>query len=66
MGRVTSGMYGHTIGRAVGLSYVDLGHPAPQDEFLAGRYEIEVAGRMVGAKASLRPLYDPQSARIRA
>jgi heterotetrameric sarcosine oxidase gamma subunit len=66
IGRITSGMFGHTLGGAVGLGYVDLGHPAPQDEFLAGRYEIEVAGRMIGAKASLRPLYDPLSARIRA
>jgi 4-methylaminobutanoate oxidase (formaldehyde-forming) len=66
IGRVTSGMFGHTLGGPVGLGYVNLDRPAPQEEFLAGRYEIEVAGRMVGANASLRPLYDPQSARIKA
>ncbi|MDI1345481.1 MAG: FAD-dependent oxidoreductase [Pseudolabrys sp.] len=65
VGRITSGMFGHTLGGAVGLGYVDLGHPASAEEFVAGRYEIEVAGRMIGAKASLKPLYDPQSARIR-
>ena len=32
----------------------------------AGRYEIEIAGRRHGARPSLRPLYDPEGARIRA
>ncbi len=66
IGRVTSGMFGHTLGGTIGLGYVNLDRPASQEEFLVGRYEIEVAGRMVGANASLRPLYDPQSARIKA
>jgi 4-methylaminobutanoate oxidase (formaldehyde-forming) len=65
IGRVSSGMFGHTLGGAVGLGYVNLDRPSPQEEFMAGRYEIEVAGRRIGAKASLRPLYDPQSLRIR-
>ena len=32
----------------------------------AGRYEIEVAGRTILATASLRPLYDPASRRVRS
>jgi 4-methylaminobutanoate oxidase (formaldehyde-forming) len=64
VGLVTSGMFGHTLGRAVGLGYVT--HPAGvSDEFvLAGRYEIQVAGQRVPATASLRPLYDPAGERI--
>ena len=33
---------------------------------LAGRYEVEVAGVRYPARASLKPLYDPTSARIKA
>ena len=66
VGRITSGMYGHTLGGAVGFGYVDLGAPSPTDAFVAGRYEIEVAGRMIPATASLRPLYDPTSGRVRS
>ena len=64
VGRITSGMYGHTLGGAVGLGYVDLGAPSAAEDFLAGRYEIEVAGRTILATASLRPLYDPASRRV--
>ncbi len=33
-------------------------------ETLASTYQIEVAGRLVGAEASLKPLYDPSGLRI--
>jgi glycine cleavage system T protein len=64
-GYVTSGMYGHTLGGAVGLGYVS--DPGGVDAAFvkAGSYEIEVAGERIPARASLRPLYDPKSSRIR-
>ncbi|HEY2127898.1 MAG TPA: FAD-dependent oxidoreductase [Streptosporangiaceae bacterium] len=64
VGRLTSAGYGHTLGRAVGLGYVTA--PAPGTEpswYRSGRYEIEIAGEKVPARASLRPLYDPASER---
>jgi len=65
VGRITSGAYGHYLGRAVGLGYLhdDLGVDASYVK--AGRYEIEVAGVRHAATASLEPLYDPKGARIR-
>ncbi|PWJ14429.1 GcvT family protein [Jannaschia seohaensis] len=58
---LTSGSYGHTLGAAVGLGYV------PEDgDVLANCYEIEIAGERVPATASLKPLYDPTGARMRA
>jgi hypothetical protein len=30
----------------------------------SGTYEVDVAGTRAGARASLRPLYDPDRARI--
>jgi 4-methylaminobutanoate oxidase (formaldehyde-forming) len=66
VGFVTSAMYGHTLGAAVGLGYV--AHPdGASDAFIAaGRYEIETAAAKVPARASLVPLYDPKSQRVRA
>lgn len=66
VGRLTSAAYGHTLGRTVGLGYVTA--PAPGTErswFTAGSYEIEVAAERVPARASLRPMYDPTSRRVR-
>ena len=51
-------MYGHTLGGAVGLGYVENAAGVDSDYVTAGRYEIEVAGVRYPAKASLRPLYD--------
>ena len=66
VGRTTSGAYGHTLGGAVGLGYVRSGG-APMADFVAtGRFEIEVAGVRIPARASLAPMWDPKSLRIRA
>ncbi|MEE8434014.1 MAG: glycine cleavage T C-terminal barrel domain-containing protein, partial [bacterium] len=59
------GNYGHTLGRAIGLGY--LNHPGgvSADFINSGSYEIEVACERIPARASLRPLYDPKNERIR-
>ena len=62
VGTVTSGNYGHHLGGAVAMGYVPC---APGEDVLAARYEIDVAGRRVEAKASLEPLHDPRSERVR-
>jgi 4-methylaminobutanoate oxidase (formaldehyde-forming) len=65
-GYVRVGAYGHTLGAAVGLGMVeDEGGLAPED-ITEGRFEIDVAGRRVAARASLRPMYDPDRLRIKA
>lgn len=66
VGRTTSGSYGHALGAAVGMGYVENGGaPVTRDWLLGGSYEIEVAGERIPAEASLRPLYDPKSERVR-
>ncbi len=65
VGRITSGSYGHFLGGAVGLGYVPCkGESA--GELLRSNYRIEVAGALVPAQASLRPLYDPEAARMKS
>jgi 4-methylaminobutanoate oxidase (formaldehyde-forming) len=66
VGRITSGAYGHTLGRAVGMGYVT--HPdGVSDGFVtSGRWELEIACERHGARAHLTPPYDAQSLRVRS
>jgi 4-methylaminobutanoate oxidase (formaldehyde-forming) len=66
VGYTTSGAYGHTLGAAVALGYLDLGEPVTPAAVAAGAYEVDVAGERVPARASLRPLFDPERERILA
>ncbi|PWK60657.1 GcvT family protein [Roseicyclus mahoneyensis] len=61
---LTSGNYGHALGGAVGLGYVPCPDETPE-AVLSSTYEIEVAGVRHAARASLAPMYDPQSQRVR-
>ena len=66
VGYLTSGNYGHHLGGSIGMGYV----PCPDGEtgaqMLESTYEIDVAGVKVEAIASLKPLYDPKSERVKA
>ncbi|AWB48755.1 FAD-dependent oxidoreductase [Gemmobacter aquarius] len=64
VGPVTSGNYGHFLGGAVGLGYVPCRGETEAD-VLASRYEIEIAGVRHEAVASLAPLHDPKSERVK-
>ena len=66
VGDLSSGAYGHTLGSAVGLGYVPCAGSDGVDDLLSAHYEIEIAGQRFAAEASLRPMYDPTSARARA
>ncbi|MDF1735593.1 MAG: FAD-dependent oxidoreductase [Minwuia sp.] len=64
VGTITSGAYGHTLGGTVGMGYVPCAGQETR-ELLQSEYEIEIAGRRFPARASLRPLYDPQATRTK-
>ncbi len=64
VGYLTSGNYGHTLGGAIGLGYVPCAGESAAD-VLASNYEIEVAGVRHSAEASLKPMYDPKSERVK-
>lgn len=64
VGYLASGAYGHTLGGAMGLGYVPCVGETPAD-VLASEYHIDVAGTLVKAEASLRPMYDPKSERVK-
>lgn len=64
VGTITSGNYGHHLGSAIGLGYVPSAGESETD-LLASSYEIEIAGERFAAEASLKPMYDPKSERVR-
>lgn len=65
VGYLRSGNYGHTLGGAMGFGYVEHDGGVTADYIRQGSYEIQVAGELVPARASLRPMYDPQGERVR-
>lgn len=65
LGHITSGMYGHTVGAACGMGYLECEEGVNADFVNAGTYEIEVACERVSSRVSLGPLYDPKSKRIK-
>ncbi len=57
-GYLTSGMYGHSLGAAIGMGYIK--SPEITQEVLANaKFEIEIATERYTAQASLKALYDP-------
>ncbi|MEM7190982.1 MAG: FAD-dependent oxidoreductase [Pseudomonadota bacterium] len=64
-GWLSSGGFGHTIGRAIGLGYVRHVEGVSRDYVMSGQYELEVATERVPAEVSLKPLWDPDGAEIR-
>ena len=65
VGYIRSGAYGFTLGGAVGLAFVENEEGVTADYIKSGKFEIEVNGVRYPAKASLRPMYDPKSVRVR-
>ena len=65
VGRTTDGAYGHTIGRSVGLGYIENEGGVAPAYVRGGSYEIEIMDERHAATASLRPPYDPRSERVR-
>ncbi|MEH6551759.1 MAG: FAD-dependent oxidoreductase [Pseudomonadales bacterium] len=64
VGYLSSGMYGHAIGAAIGMGYVNLAG-LTADRIAEESFEIEVAKERFSAQASLRALYDPSSSRMK-
>ena len=66
VGRISSGMFGHFVGKSLGMGYVQCKTQGEAPEaILQGHYEIEVAGVKFSAQPSLAPWYDPKSARVK-
>jgi heterotetrameric sarcosine oxidase gamma subunit len=65
VGHTSSAAYGHHLGRAIAMGYVRHEGGVDADYVAGGKWEIDVGLKRFAAKASLRPLYDPTSARMK-
>ena len=65
-GYLTSGGFGHTIGKPIGLGYIRHEPGITNDFLTAGIYELIVANERIPATLHTKPLYDPKGARLRS
>ncbi|HIL20186.1 MAG TPA: FAD-dependent oxidoreductase, partial [Candidatus Thioglobus sp.] len=62
---LTSGSYGHALGAAVGLGYINCNPGASDEEILNDSYTLEVAGEVQSVRVSLVSMFDPKNTKIR-
>jgi 4-methylaminobutanoate oxidase (formaldehyde-forming) len=66
VGYIRAASYGFTLGGAVALAMIEADQPVNAAYLDGGTWEVEIAGGMHPAVASLRPLYDPTMSRVRS
>lgn len=65
VGWLSSGGYGHTVGKSIGMGFVRNPAGVTADYVLSGHYELDVATQRVPCEVTLTPLYDPTNARVK-
>ena len=66
VGWLSSGGFGHTVRKSIGMGYVRHPGGVSEDFVLSGSYELEVASERVPAEVTLEPLYDPKNLKVKA
>jgi glycine cleavage system aminomethyltransferase T/glycine/D-amino acid oxidase-like deaminating enzyme len=66
VGWLTSGGFGHSIGKPVGYGYIRNPDGVDADYINAGQYELEIATERHKCTVQLGPLYDPEMKRVKA
>jgi 4-methylaminobutanoate oxidase (formaldehyde-forming) len=68
VGYLQTGAYGFTLGGAMGMGFVegDESEGASTEFINSGNYEIDIADERYPARASLRPMYDPNNEKVRS
>jgi 4-methylaminobutanoate oxidase (formaldehyde-forming) len=66
VGNIRAASYGFTLGGAVGLAMVNADEAITEQWLKDGIWEVDIAGTRYPAVASLKPLYDPEMARIKS
>ncbi len=65
VGYIRAASYGHTLGGAVGLAMISSEEPIDAKWIEAGTWEVEIAGTVYPALASLKPLYDAENKKVK-
>jgi 4-methylaminobutanoate oxidase (formaldehyde-forming) len=65
VGYVRAASYGHTLGGAVGLAFLEPQQTVDEAYLTSGTWDVEIAGKRYPCAVSTRPLYDPKGDRIK-
>jgi sarcosine dehydrogenase len=65
-GWLSSGGYGHSIARSIGMGYIRDPGGVNRDNVMSGDYALEVGTERVPAKVTLKPLFDPDNMRLKS
>jgi 4-methylaminobutanoate oxidase (formaldehyde-forming) len=65
VGYVRAASYGHTLGGAVGLAFLEPQQTVDEAYLTSGSWDVEIAGKRYSCAVSARPLYDPKGDRIK-
>jgi 4-methylaminobutanoate oxidase (formaldehyde-forming) len=65
VGYVRAASYGHTLGGAVGLAFLEPKQTVDEAYLASGSWDVEIAGKRYPCAVSARPLYDPKGEAIR-
>ena len=65
VGYLSSGGFGYTIGKPIGLGYIRNADGVNEAFLRSGTYELVVAQSRINATMHLGPLYDPANARVK-
>ncbi|MGI5164605.1 GcvT family protein [Spirillospora sp. CA-253888] len=65
-GSVSSAAYGHTLGAAVAMAYVQGEDTVDRAYLTDAKYEVEVAGERYDATLGLKAPYDPTAAKVKS
>jgi len=66
VGYIRAASYGHSLGGAVGLAMIEADVPIDDAWIAGGSWSVQIANAIHPATVSLRPLFDPSNARIKA
>jgi glycine cleavage system aminomethyltransferase T/glycine/D-amino acid oxidase-like deaminating enzyme len=66
VGYIRAASYGFSLGGAVGLMMLEAGEPVDQAYLDKGTWEVDIAGKLYPAIASMKPLYDPENKKIKS
>jgi sarcosine dehydrogenase len=64
-GYLTSAGYGYTIRKPIGMGYIRNATGVDAGYVAGGKYQLVVAGEVVDAHVHLKPLVDPENAKVR-
>ena len=64
-GYISSGAFGFTLGRSVGMGYVNHAAGVTRELVESSEWEIEIACERHAADASLKAFFDPDGERVK-